>query len=294
MLGLHTESEFSYIGACAKLAPGQSVRTDSDSMQISTDSIGLRAIPHRNGVEYVGESKDLEVDDMTVAAIKMQLEKYRLHIADIPKKSELNKLKKAGLVTFLKNTIAQHRASIFVASEQAEQPISQPTVSASQQVAEAGQLLLIEDLNVIDGFLVSQLKTQLEMYRSHADNVPKKSEINQMRKPALIDLLKMVAAQYKASETRDMARNVQPTMQAGSSIIVDQGPARILDVSKITSSKITKTVLKALLELYGQCLPNMPISEQMEGMKKPELVNLLLDAINHYTSSQSRELAGDL
>jgi len=228
-----------------------------------------------------------EVDDMTVAAIKMQLEKYRLDIADIPKKSELNKLKKAGLVTFLKNTIAQHRASIFVASEQAEQPISQPTVPASQQVAEAGQLLLIEDLNVIDGFLVSQLKTQLEMYRSHADNVPKKSEINQMRKPALIDLLKMVAAQYKASQTRDMARNVQPTMQAGSSIIVDQGPARILDVSKITSSKTTKTVLKAQLELYRQCLPNMPISEQMEGIKKPELVNLLLDAVNHYTSSQT-------
>jgi len=61
MLGLHTESEFSYIGARAKLAPGQSVRTDSDSVQISTDSIGLRAIPHRNGVEYVGESKDLQL-----------------------------------------------------------------------------------------------------------------------------------------------------------------------------------------------------------------------------------------
>jgi hypothetical protein len=148
--------------------------------------------------------------------------------------------------------------------------------------------------NVIDGFLVSQLKTQLEMYRSHTDNVPKKSEINQMRKPALIDLLKMVAAQYKASQTGDMARNVQPTMQAGSSIIVDQDPARILDVSKITSSKTIKTVLKAQLELYRQCLSNMPISEQMEGMKKPELVNLLLDAVNHYTSSQSRELAGDL
>jgi hypothetical protein len=47
-----------------------------------------------------------EVDNMTVAAIKMQLEKYRLHIADTPQKSELNKLKKAGLVTFVKNTIA--------------------------------------------------------------------------------------------------------------------------------------------------------------------------------------------
>ena len=60
MLGLRTESELSYIGAHAKLAPGQSVQTDSDSMQISTDSIGLRAIPHWNGAEYVGESKDLQ------------------------------------------------------------------------------------------------------------------------------------------------------------------------------------------------------------------------------------------
>jgi hypothetical protein len=158
---------------------------------------------------------DSEVDDMTVATIKMQLEKYRLRIADIPKKSELNKLKKAGLVTFLKNIIAQHTASLLVASDggaQVEEPISQPTVPTSQQVAEAGQLLLIEDLNMIDGFLVPQLKAQLEMYRSHTDNVPKKSEINQMRKPALIDLLKKVAAQYKASQTGDMARNVQPTM----------------------------------------------------------------------------------
>ena len=35
------------------------MRTDTDSVLISTDSIGLRAIPHRNGAEYVGESKDL-------------------------------------------------------------------------------------------------------------------------------------------------------------------------------------------------------------------------------------------
>ena len=35
------------------------MQTDSDSVQISTDSIGLHAIPHRNGAEYMGESKDL-------------------------------------------------------------------------------------------------------------------------------------------------------------------------------------------------------------------------------------------
>jgi ATP-dependent protease HslVU (ClpYQ) ATPase subunit len=40
------------------------------------------------------ESKS-EVNEMTVAAIKMQLEKYRSCIEDIPKKSEINKMKKS-------------------------------------------------------------------------------------------------------------------------------------------------------------------------------------------------------
>jgi hypothetical protein len=57
MLRLRSESELSYIGALAKLAPGQSVQTDSDSVQISTDSIGLLAILHRNGAEYMGRVK---------------------------------------------------------------------------------------------------------------------------------------------------------------------------------------------------------------------------------------------
>ena len=41
------------------IGTSQSARTDSDSAKISSDSIGLRGIPHRNGAEYVGESKDL-------------------------------------------------------------------------------------------------------------------------------------------------------------------------------------------------------------------------------------------
>ena len=69
MLGLRSESKLSYIGARANLAPGQSVRTDSDSVQISTDSIGLRAIPHRNGAEYVGESKDLKPAVSVIPAV---------------------------------------------------------------------------------------------------------------------------------------------------------------------------------------------------------------------------------
>jgi hypothetical protein len=239
---------------------------------------------------------DSEVDDMTVVAIKMQLEKYRLRTADIPKKSELNKLKKPGLVTFLKNIISQHKLTLLddFNREQLEQPISHPVVQASQQIAEASHLLLVEDLTVIDGLLLPQLKAQLEIYRPHTDNVPKKAEINRMRKPALIDLLKGVAAQYKASQAGDLVRNMQPTVQVGGSIISDQGPARMVDLSKIRSTKTTKTVLKAQLELYRQLVPSMPMSDQLEGMKKAELVNLLVDAVNHYTSSQSGEHAEDI
>ena len=47
-----------YIGVC-QIGTSQSTRTDSDSAKISSDSIGLRGILHRNGVEYVRESKDL-------------------------------------------------------------------------------------------------------------------------------------------------------------------------------------------------------------------------------------------
>jgi hypothetical protein len=44
---------------------------------------------------------DFEVDGMTVAAIKLlQLEKYRSYIWDIPKKSELNKMKNLVLLLF--------------------------------------------------------------------------------------------------------------------------------------------------------------------------------------------------
>ena len=42
-----------------QIGTNQSARTDLDSAKISSDYIGLRGIPHRNGAEYVGESKDL-------------------------------------------------------------------------------------------------------------------------------------------------------------------------------------------------------------------------------------------
>jgi hypothetical protein len=53
-----------------------------------------------------------EVNEMTVAAIKMQLEKYRSRIEDIPKKSEINKMKKAALILFLKAMVTQHKAAV--------------------------------------------------------------------------------------------------------------------------------------------------------------------------------------
>ena len=36
-----------------------------------------------------------DVDELTASAIKMQLEKYRLRVDNIPKKSEINKIKKS-------------------------------------------------------------------------------------------------------------------------------------------------------------------------------------------------------
>ena len=39
------ESELCYIGDCAKLTPGQSAQTDSESVKISLDSVGLCTSP---------------------------------------------------------------------------------------------------------------------------------------------------------------------------------------------------------------------------------------------------------
>ena len=52
------------------------------------------------------------------------------------------------------------------------------------------------------------------------------------------------------------------------------------DLSKIESSKTTKTVLKVQPELYRQLVLGIPTSNQLEGMKKYELVDLLVNAIN--------------
>jgi hypothetical protein len=59
------------------------------------------------------------------------------------------------------------------------------------------------------------------------------------------------------------------------------------DLSKIRSSKTTKTVLKAQLELYRSLVPNMHTTDQLEGKKKNELVDLLVNAVQHYKSSQA-------
>ena len=60
---------------CALNQTTESMRTDSDSTQISLDSIGLRAIPHQNGVEYMGESKDLmKIHSEKLLAISRRLE----------------------------------------------------------------------------------------------------------------------------------------------------------------------------------------------------------------------------
>src|ERR1700683_4578094 len=115
---------------------------------------------------------DFEVNGMAVAAIKLQLEKYRSRIQDIPKKSELNKIKKPGLVAFLKTVIAQYTSSFHSAQVQTEQPTAH---SALPLVVNEDKLLHIEIPTEIDKLLVPQIREQLELYRSHIESIPKKA-----------------------------------------------------------------------------------------------------------------------
>ena len=218
---------------------------------------------------------DSKVGDMTVPAIKMQLEKYRSWVEDIPKKLELNKMKKPGLVTLFKTVIAQHIAA------QAGQPIHHPIMHTLQPAAEL-ETLYITDLSVIDGLTVPQLKTQLEMYRACTNDLPKKSDINKLKKAALVDLLKRLMVQYQSSKTINQDSNLQDPVQAGGQMIVDETPRRMEDLAKIKSSKTNKTVLKTQLELYRQLVSGIPTSDQLEGKKKTELVELLVEAVNQY------------
>jgi hypothetical protein len=230
-----------------------------------------------------------EVDEMTVPAIKMQLEKYRSRIKDISIKSELNKMRRPELVTILKTVIGQYTAS-HSHVVQTEQAVLLPVAHqphGPQLPRDMQQPLHIEDSTVIDKLLVPQLKAQLELYRS-CTNVPKKSEINQLKKAGLVDLLKLVVAQYKQdSQASETAIDVQNIAQAEGSTAADDAPTRMEDLSKIRSSKTTKTVLKAQLELYRSLVPNMDPADQLEGKKKNELVDLLVNAVQHYKSSQA-------
>jgi len=199
----------------------------------------------------------------------MQLEKYRRTLQIFQKNQNSTNWKKLALSPFSKIPLPSIELHICCFWTGWATNFS-PTVSAHNKWQKQVQLLLIRTSMWLMDFLSHKLKTQLEMYRSHADNVLRNQKsINE--KTALIDLLKMVAAQYKASQTRVWPK--WPVYHQAGILYVDQGPARILDVPRY-SSKNTKTVLKALLELLDS-VPNMPISEQMERMKKPELVNLL-------------------
>jgi hypothetical protein len=233
-----------------------------------------------------------DVDGMTVEAIKMQLEKYRSHVGDIPKKSEINKMKKDSLVTFFKTVIAQYKASQSNVLDEAhaEHSASQPSINISHSITEGNQSLYIEDPTVIDKLLVPQLKAQLELYRSQSNSVPSKSVINKMKKTGLVDLLKEVVAQFKASEAGNFARNVQNSTQAEGSGMAEEAPARIEDLSKIRSTKTSKTVLKIQLELYRNLVAGIPSSDQLEGMKKPELVEQLVKAVNYFKAHRLKSM----
>ena len=110
-----------------------------------------------------------------------------------------------------------------------------------------------------------------------------------MRKSDLIDLLKRVVAEYKASQVADSDRNVQHIAQGEGSITADEAFARMEDLSKIKSTKTTKTVLKVQLELYRNLVPGIPTLDQLESKKKTELVDLLVNAVKHYQSLQDEE-----
>jgi hypothetical protein len=141
---------------------------------------------------------------MTVAAIKLQLEKYRSHIQDIPKKSELSKMKKPGLVAFLKTVIPQYTSSFHPAQVQTEQPTAH---SAPPPVVNEDKLLYIENPTEIDKLLVPQIREQLELYRSHIESIPKKAVLKQIKKPGLIDLLKKEAVGSRNSPIQPARRN---------------------------------------------------------------------------------------
>jgi hypothetical protein len=141
---------------------------------------------------------------MTVAAIKLQLEKYRSHIQDIPKKSELSKMKKPGLVAFLKTVIPQYTSSFHPAQVQTEQPTAH---SALPLVVNEDKLLHIGIPTEIDKLLVPQIREQLELYRSHIESIPKKAVLKQIKKPGLIDLLKKEAVGSRNSPIQPARRN---------------------------------------------------------------------------------------
>ena len=61
------------------------------------------------------------------------------------------------------------------------------------------------------------------------------------------------------------------------------------DLSKIRSTKTTKTVIKVQLELCRNLVPGIPTPDQLESKKKTEPVDLLVNAVKHYQSLQNEE-----
>ena len=126
------------------------------------------------------------------------------------------------------------------------------------------------------------MKTHLELYRTSTNlHIPKKSEINQMKKASLVDFLNSkVIAQHTSTQAAALDRNMHANAQAGGSIMADEVPARMEDLTKIRRSKTTKTVLKVQLELYRNLVPDISASDQLEGKKKNELVDFLVNTVN--------------
>ena len=82
---------------------------------------------------------------------------------------------------------------------------------------------------------------------------------------------------------------MQHIAQGEGSITADEAPARMEDLSKIRSTKTTKTVIKVQLELCRNLVPGIPTPDQLESKKKTEPVDLLVNAVKHYQSLQNEE-----
>lgn len=162
---------------------------------------------------------------------------------------------------------------------------------AAQVTKEIEQTPWVEEHSMVDSMKVPALKIQLEKYRSRVTDIPKKSEINKLKRPGLIELLKHVLDQYKASLPVDNHEGPQIEQQSTSNnhhIAQNEQPGLMDDHSVIRDRKTTMEMLRFQLQLYRPLVTGMPTVAQLKGKKKHVLVETLIEAVNQYKASMLR------